>query len=138
MGAIIVMMLATGCTSAPEKESKVRYVEIHGVEGGTIGGKYVSESATFVSIIPMYIISKDGIMARGSGVNTSIKTSVIANMVDIEDPSSKVNETLEIQNDPWARAVAAKNASDKAAEEEAAYREKERRVFSSINTSQHQ
>jgi hypothetical protein len=56
-------------------------------------------------------------------------------MVDIEDPSSKVNETLEIQNDPWARAFAAKNASDKAAEEAAAYREKERRVFSSINTS---
>lgn len=82
-------------TTAPQ--STVRYVELRILDGTKVGGKYVSESASFTTIVPMYVIDKYGTMIRGSGVETGITTSQIATMITIEDPSSWIDATLQEQ-----------------------------------------
>ena len=67
------------------------------VDGTKVGGKYVSESAAFTTIVPMYVIDKNGFMKRGDGNETAFTTNLIASIVTIEDPSSYVNATLEAQ-----------------------------------------
>lgn len=109
MAAILVVILAAGCTSAPVKETSttnvstsepqaaIKYVELGMVDGTKVGGKYVSESAAFTNIVPMYVVNDNGIMSRGNGKETGITTSLIATMVTIEDPSSLVEKTLNDQ-----------------------------------------
>ena len=109
MAAILAVMLAAGCTSSPEKETSttnvsatepqaaVKYVELSMVDGTKVGGKYVSESAAFTNIVPMYVVDDNGIMSRGNGKETGITTSLIATMITIEDPSSLVEKTLKEQ-----------------------------------------
>jgi hypothetical protein len=110
MAAVLAVVFAAGCMSAPEKESSnqsqdaarestgaVRYVEMSMIDGTRVGGKYVSESAAFTNIVPMYVIDKNGIMSRGSGTETGVTTSLIATVVTIEDPSSYVDKTLNEQ-----------------------------------------
>ena len=69
MAAILAVILAAGCTSAPVKETSttnvsttvsqpaVRYVELQFSDGTKAGGKYVSETPGFVTIVPMYMDS---------------------------------------------------------------------------------
>ena len=109
MAAVLVVLLAAGCTSAPVKETSttnvsvteppvaVKYVELGMVDGTKVGGKYVSESAAFTNIVPMYVVDDNGIMSRGNGKETGITTSLIATMITIEDPSSLVETTLNEQ-----------------------------------------
>ena len=109
MAAILAVILAAGCTSAPVKETSnssvsvtvsqaaVKYVELGMVDGTKVGGKYVSESAAFTTIAPMYVINENGIMSRGNGKETGITTNLIATMVTIDDPSSLVTTTLNQQ-----------------------------------------
>jgi PBP1b-binding outer membrane lipoprotein LpoB len=106
---VLLAVLMSGCTSAPVKETTntsvttttpqntVKYVELHMIDGSSVGGKYVSESAAFTTIVPMYIIDKDGVMSRGNGKETGITTNLIATMVTIGDPSSLVTSTLNQQ-----------------------------------------
>jgi len=75
----------------------VKYVELGMVDGTKVGGKYVSESAAFTTIVPMYVINENGIMSRGNGKETGITTNLIATMVTIDDPSSLVTTTLNQQ-----------------------------------------
>jgi hypothetical protein len=109
MAAVLAVILAAGCTSAPVKETSttnvsvteppvaVKYVELGMVDGTKVGGKYVSESAAFTNIVPMYVVDDNGIMSRGNGKETGITTSLIATMITIEDPSSLVETTLNEQ-----------------------------------------
>lgn len=109
MAAVLAVLLAAGCTSAPVKETSttnvsttvpqaaVKYVELSMVDGSRVGGKYVSESAAFTTIVPMYVIDKNGVMGRGNGKDTGITTNLIATMVTIDDPSSMVTTTLNQQ-----------------------------------------
>ena len=107
VAAIFAVLLAAGCTSTPEKEASsqttnekqgdVKYVELNMRDGTKIGGKYVSESAAFTNIIPMYVINSDGTMSSGNGKESGITTSLIATVVTIEDPSTLINKTLEEQ-----------------------------------------
>jgi hypothetical protein len=125
MAAILAVILAAGCTSAPEKETSaknvsatesqavVKYVELGMVDGSKVGGKYVSESAAFTNIVPMYVIKENGIMSRGNGKETGITTSLIATVITIEDPSSLVEKKLNDQ------AVAEKAYNEKRAAEDA-------------------
>jgi len=109
MAAVLAVLLAAGCTSAPVKETSttnvsvteppvaVKYVELGMVDGTKVGGKYVSESAAFTNIVPMYVVDDNGIMSRGNGKETGVTTSLIATMITIEDPSSLLETTLNEQ-----------------------------------------
>jgi hypothetical protein len=124
MAAVIAVLLAAGCTSAPVKETSttnvsvtesqatpkssvsvtepqaaVKYVELNLLDESKVGGKYVSESAAFVTIVPMYVLDKDGFMSVGSGNEVGIKSSFVNTMVNIDDPSSYVAATLKAQSD---------------------------------------
>lgn len=112
--AILAMLLASGCTSAPVKETSttnvstaeppgaVKYVELNMLDGSKVGGKYVSESAAFITIVPMYVLDKDGFMSVGSGKEVGLKTSFVNTMVNIDDPSSYVATTMKAQSDKAA------------------------------------
>lgn len=130
MAAILAVILAAGCTSSPEKETSttnvsttetqgtVRFVELNMIDGTKVGGKYVSESAAFITIVPMYVLDKDGFMTLGSGKEVGLKTSLVDTMVNINDPSSYVATTLKAQSDKAAELEAAqKLAAEKKAEE---------------------
>jgi outer membrane murein-binding lipoprotein Lpp len=127
MAAVLVVLLAAGCTSAPVKETsttnvsvtsapvteastssvsvtetqaKDRYVQINLLDGTSVGGKYVSETAAFTTIVVMYVLdpnayteinatwSKDPekYIVRGNGNTIAFKNSLINTMVDIKDP----------------------------------------------------
>ena len=70
MAAILAVILASGCTSAPVEEtssapveetsaSNDRYVEINLLDGTKVGGKFVSETAAFTTILLMYTMDPD-------------------------------------------------------------------------------
>ena len=135
MAAILAVILAAGCTSTtPEKETsnisnavkvnitepqaEERYVELNMLDGSKIGGKYISKSAAFVTIVPMYVLDKDGFMSVGSGKDVGIKTSLVNTMVNVGDPSLYMETTLKAQSDKAAALEAAeKLAKEKKAEE---------------------
>jgi hypothetical protein len=128
MAAVLVVILAAGCTSAPVKETSttnvsttvsqaaVRYVELQFSDGTKAGGKYVSETPGFVTIVPMYVIDEYGFMKAGgdlAGKEVGMKTDLITTMVNIDDPSSYVSSTLKAQSD---KAAADKIEQDKKTE----------------------
>ena len=140
MSAIIAVILAAGCTSAPVKETstsnvsitesqaKDRYVEISLLDGTKVGGKYVSETAAFTTIFVMYTIDPnaytfdannkavkdpDKYFAKGNGAEVSIKNSLINTMVTINEPTPMIEATLQEMN---ATAAAMKKAADEKAE----------------------
>jgi outer membrane murein-binding lipoprotein Lpp len=111
---VLAALLMAGCVSnAPVKETSnssvpanvpatepkaaVKYIEIRGTDGTRIGGKYVSESPTFMQIVPLYVLDQAGRLTKGNEIPTSIKTDLIATMVNIEEPSAFINETLSKQ-----------------------------------------
>ncbi len=141
---LLAVALVAGCMSAPEEKANAtevksaavteaqsnaeaatiaennstRFVELSFIGGGTVGGKYISESEAFVTIIPMYLVDKNGIMSRGNLKSIGIKTSMISVMTDIQDPTELINTTLASQD----KAAEEKAIADqKAAEEKAAY-----------------
>lgn len=135
-GMILAVLLVAGCTSntsevkdasvesnAAEPQTTDRYVELTGLDGTKIGGKYVSESAAFVTIIPMYILDKYGFMKEGNGISTGIKTSLVSTMIDIPDPTSYTATTLKAQEE---EAIELAAAQKKEAEEKAAYYAKQK------------
>lgn len=128
MAAILAVILAAGCTSAPVKETSttnvsttapqaaVKYVELHFVDGTMAGGKYVSETPGFVTIVPMYILDKDGFMKAGgalAGKEVGMKTDLITTMVNIEDPTSFVASTLQAQEEKAAELAVAEQEKAK-------------------------
>jgi hypothetical protein len=94
------------------------------VDGTKVGGKYVSESAAFTNIVPMYVINENGIMSRGNGKETGITTSLIATVITIEDPSSLVETTLNEQ------AIAEKAYKEERAAQDAALARKNAEISS--------
>ncbi len=146
MAAVLAVSFIAGCTSAPEKEtvnqsvqekeapsasdsgSNVRYVEISLLDGTKIGGKYVSETAAFTTIIAMYTMDPsaytldaynkavkdpDKYFVKGNGAEISIKNSLINSMVTIEDPTAMIQANLQEMN---TTAAAIKSAAEKKAE----------------------
>ena len=118
---VLAVLLMAGCTSTPENGTSnmnnstsdeneptadVRYVELNFADGTKAGGKYISESEAFVTIVPMYVIGPDGNMAAGSGKEVGMKTSLITSMVNIEDPTSYVATTLKAQEEKAAELAA--------------------------------
>ena len=104
-------------TAVSGPQGSVKYVELHMNDGTKVGGRYVSDSAAFVTIVPMYILDEKGFMTKGSGDEVGIKTSLLTTMVTISDPTSLINTTLAIQNDNAIKQAAAEK---KAADEKAA------------------
>jgi outer membrane murein-binding lipoprotein Lpp len=166
MAVILAVVLAAGCTSAPVKETSTsnvsatesqatstsnvpatesqasdRYVEISLLDGTKVGGKYVSETAAFTTILVMYTMDPNAYtyykspghlehgsyttgpiitvkdpnkyLVKGTGAEVSIKNSLINTMVTIEDPTPMIEATLQEMN---ANAVAMKKASEDIAE----------------------
>ena len=153
MAAILAVILAAGCTSAPIKETstsnvsvtesqatsnsnvpvteskaKDRYVEISLLDGTKVGGKYVSETAAFTTILVMYTMdpnaytfdaynkavkNPDKYFAKGNGAEVSIKNSLINTMVTIDEPTPMIEATLQEMN---ATAAAMKKAAEEKAE----------------------
>ncbi len=150
IAAILAVILASGCTSAPveetstsnvpvtESQAKDRYVEINLLDGTKVGGKCVSETAAFTTILLMYTMDPnaytfdaynkavkdpDKYLVKGTGAEVSIKNSLINTMVTIDEPTPMIEATLQEMN---ATAVAMKTAAEehavmmkKAAEEKA-------------------
>jgi|WetSurMetagenome_2_1015567.scaffolds.fasta_scaffold370814_2 hypothetical protein len=140
MVAVLAVLLAAGCVSSPEKgtsnsgvpanesQSKIRYVQINLLDGTIVGGKYVSETPAFTTIIAMYTMDPKAYtydannkfvkdpnryFARGSGAEVSIKNSLINTMVTIDNPTEMIESTMQELN---ATAVAMKKAADDKAE----------------------
>ena len=151
MAAVLAVILAAGCTSAPVKETstnvsvteqqatsnatvsvtetqaKDRYVEISLLDGTKVGGKYVSETAAFTTILVMYTMDPNAYtfdvnnkavkdpnkyFAKGNGAEISIKNSLINTMVTINEPTPMIEATQQEMS-----AIAA--AMTKAAEDKA-------------------
>lgn len=152
IGATLLAVMISGCMSesaktevAEENESEnIRYVEISLLDGTKVGGKYVSETAAFTTIIGLYMINPDAYISdanhktvkdpnkyfvRANGAEISIKNSLINTMVTINEPSAMIEASLKEMNDT-AEAI------EKAAEERVViYREaKEKRENSSAST----
>ena len=155
MAAVLAVILAAGCTSAPVKETsttnvsvtsspvkesstssvsvtetqaKDRYVEISLLDGTKVGGKYVSETAAFTTILVMYTMDPnaytfdanykavkdpDKYFAKGNSAEVSIKNSLINTMVTIDEPTPMIKATLQELN---ATAAAMKKAANEKAE----------------------
>ena len=125
--AVLAALLIAGCTSNPEKTTSnqtqnnvnespatAKYIELNLVDGSKVGGKYVSESAAFVTIIPAYVLDENGFMTKGNEKEVGIKTSAITIIANITDPTSYVAATLKAQEEKATELEAAKQ---KAAEE---------------------
>jgi len=120
VASVILVLFATGCVSAPVKETansttlttetqpKDRYVKLLMFDGSEVGGKYVSESVAFVTIIPIYILDKEGFVTKGNGNEVGVKTSLVNSMMTIEDPRPWTNATLKAQSDKATEIAAAK------------------------------
>jgi hypothetical protein len=120
--SVVLAIFAAGCTSSPENaatapNTTIRYVELYMADGSRVGGEYVSESAAFVTIIPMYLLDKDDYMVRGNGKEVGVKTDLVTSMRNIEDPSSLINTTIKAQSDIAAALDAAKKEQEREAEE---------------------
>jgi len=144
MAAVLAVLLAAGCTSAPEKETsttnvsvtsapvietatssvsvtetqaKDRYVQINLLDGSYAGGKFVSETAAFTTIVVMYVHDPNvwggNFFNRGSGEEVSFKNSLINTMVTIDEPTPMIEATLQKLN---ATAAAQKKAAEEKAE----------------------
>lgn len=133
MAAVLAVLLAAGCTSTPEKQPsnqssnqsdavKVnitepqnveRYVELIMIDESKVGGKYVSESAAFVTIVPMYVISKDGYLSEGSGKEVAIKVNYIGSIVNIDEASFK-EQIKKLSEVKQARQIAEESAKAEA------------------------
>lgn len=144
MATVLAVAFIAGCTSAPEKETvnqsaqeaplaknsadNVRYVEINLLDGTNVGGKYVSETAAFTTIIAMYTMDPsaytldaynkavkdpDKYFVKGNGAEISIKNSLINSMITIEDPTAMIEANLQEMN---TTAAAIKSAAEKKAE----------------------
>ena len=144
LGAALLVVLMSGCMSesaknevADENESEnVRYVEIYLLDGSRTGGKYVSETAAFTTLISMYVVHPDAYtydayykrvknpteyFKRGSGAEVSIKNSLINTMVTIDDPMAMIEANLQEMNET---AEAIKKAEERKAEEYVMAKEK--------------
>jgi len=140
MAAVLAVVLAAGCMSAPEKgtsnqsvpvtnsQIKDRYVQINLLDGTSIGGKYVSETSAFTTIVVMYTLDPsaytfdvnnkpvkdpDKYFAKGNGAEVSIKNSLINTMVTIDEPTPMIEANLQEMN---ATAEAMKKAAEEKAE----------------------
>ena len=134
IAAILAALLMAGCVSSPEKEalnssgtsapsvpSGVKYVQINLLDGTSIGGKYVSETAAFTTIDVMYTLDPeahtfynnsydsyvkdpDKYIVRGNGAEVAIKNALINTMVTIGDPEQVIKKAQQEVNDDAAAA----------------------------------
>jgi hypothetical protein len=89
--------------ASAETSAKVRYVQLNFLDGTSVGGKYVSETAAFTTIQYMYrldpgwadvTLSTGGTKTVGypeitneSGAIVAFKNTLINTMIDIENPA---------------------------------------------------
>jgi hypothetical protein len=135
-------ILISGCVSEPVKESSInegdsaRYVQIDLLDGTQIGGKYVSETAAFTTIVVMYIMDTDAYtfdayhravkdpekyFVKGNGAEISFKNSLINTMVTIDNPTTMIEANLQEMNET---AEAIRIAAETRAEEYRVAKEK--------------
>jgi len=123
MAAVLAVILAAGCTSAPVKETstsnvsvkesqaapnssvtvtetqaKDRYVQINILDGSYAGGKYVSETAAFTTIVVMYTydphITVGNFFNKGNGAEVAFKNSLINTIIPIDEPTAMIEAKL--------------------------------------------
>lgn len=155
MATVLAVAFIAGCTSAPEKEAsnqtspatesqtKDRYVQINLLDGTSVGGKYVSETAAFTTIDVMYTLNPkaytfynnsfdsyvkdpDKYIVRGNGAEIAIKNDLIDTMVTIEDPEQIIVKAQQEVKDEIAAAQNAYEEKIKNAQIEKAKYEAER------------
>jgi hypothetical protein len=133
MAAILAVLLMSGCTSSPEKgasnqstsaagpENDVKYVQINLLDGTSVGGKYVSETAAFTTINIIYTLNPeaytfynnsydsyvkdpDKYIMRANGAEIAIKNDLIDTMVTIDDPEQVIAKAQQEVKDEIAAA----------------------------------
>lgn len=150
--AIVIAVMLAGCTSAPEKDtselnvsdtesqSNDRYVQINLLDGTSVGGKYVSETAAFTTINVMYMLDPkaytsyngssvrdpDKYMIRGNGAEVAFKNSLIDTVYTIEDPEEIIAKAQQEVKDDMTAAQEAYDLKMKRIMEEKARYEAER------------
>jgi hypothetical protein len=142
MGMTLFAILISGCMSESAKNEvvdeneSIRYVEIDLLDGTRIGGKYVSETAAFTTIISMYVMDPSAYtfdayhravkdpekyFIKGNGAEISFKNSLINTMVTIDDPTAMIEANLQEMNET---AEAIRIAAETRAEEYRVAKEK--------------
>lgn len=151
IAAVLAALLMAGCVSSPEKEASntststsnaagnVKYIQINLLDGTSVGGKYVSETAAFTTINVMYTLNPkayvfynhssdsyvkdpDKYIVRGNGAEVSIKNSLIDTMITIESPEKVIeNAQQEVNEDISAAQKAYEAKMEKARIEKAKY-----------------
>ncbi|MFZ3112950.1 hypothetical protein [Methanothrix sp.] len=141
-------MLIAGCTSAPEKDmselnvsdtesqSNDRYVQINLLDGTSVGGKYVSETAAFTTINVMYMLDPeaytsyngssvrdpDKYIIKGNGAEVAFKNSLIDTVYTIADPEEIIDKAQqEVKDDMNAAKEAYDQKMKRIMEEKARY-----------------
>lgn len=123
MAAVLAAILAAGCTSAPVKETSTtnvsitesqvapnssvtvtetqandKYVQINLLDGSYVGGKYVSETAAFTTIVVMYVydpnVGAGNFFNRGNGNEVGFKNSLINTIIPIDEPTAMIEAKL--------------------------------------------
>ena len=131
IAAILAVLLSAGCTSTPEKETsnqseavKVpitdqgqdRYVQINLLDDSYAGGKFVSETAAFTTIIVMYTYDRNAeypYFNKGNGAEVAFKNSLIDTMITIDEPTAMIEAKLqEISATDAARKKAAEEKAE--------------------------
>jgi len=133
LGAIFVSGCMSNTPTTPVNESAakataqqqqptklpVRYVELRLTDGSITGGEYVSESANFVTIIPLYAFKADSdTLINGSGVEIGIKIALVNTMTNITDPRPFIAAKLQEQEEAAAAAAKARENATKASQAE--------------------
>lgn len=89
MAAILAVILASGCTSAPVEETSAsndRYVEINLLDGTKVCGKFVSETAAFTTILVMYTMDPDARVYYTSLVHLGNDSYTVGPRISVKDP----------------------------------------------------
>lgn len=145
---VVAVMLIAGCTSAPEKDmselnvsdtesqSNDRYVQINLLDGTSVGGKYVSETAAFTTINVMYMLDPeaytsyngssvrdpDKYIIKGNGAEVAFKNSLIDTVYTIADPEEIIDKAQqEVKDDMNAAKEAYDQKMKRIMEEKARY-----------------
>jgi len=137
IAAVLAVLLAAGCTSAPEKESsnasnqnevvkapirasenqgQDRYVEINLLDGTKVGGRYVSETAAFTTINILYTMDTTAYVhdVNNTRYKDPAKYFVKANGAEISLKNSLINSMVTIE-DPTAMIEATQQEMDEIA-----------------------
>ena len=105
---------ATQNTSVVEPKTTEKWVQVNLLDGTSVVGKYVSDTAAYTTIVAMYTIDTNAqrtdktgqtvkdwnkYMAKANGDTIAIKNALINSMVIIDNPTSFIATRLQAQSE---------------------------------------